>query len=100
MNLATYNFKDNDKSQVPPITQNIKNKKLRDTIITRHDGYEHINQYAFISVIAGALKEEIQILDTNGVIRDVAGLSLQLVVAVESKGVFANGTILNAKKCH
>jgi len=32
---------------------------LRDTIITRHDGYEHINQYAFISVIAGALKEEI-----------------------------------------
>ncbi|GAA0234691.1 tail fiber domain-containing protein [Metaclostridioides mangenotii] len=59
MNLATYNFKDNDKSQVSPITQNIKNEKLRDTIITKHDGYEHINQYAFISVIAGALKEEI-----------------------------------------
>jgi len=59
MNLATYNFKDSDKSQVSPITQNIKNEKLRDTIITRHDGYEHINQYAFISVIAGALKEEI-----------------------------------------
>jgi phage minor structural protein len=59
MNLATYNFKDSDKSQVSPITQNIKNDKLRDTIITRHDGYEHINQYAFISVIAGALKEEI-----------------------------------------
>lgn len=59
MNLATYNFKDNDKSQISPITQNIKNEKLRDTIITRHNGYEHINQYAFISVIAGALKEEI-----------------------------------------
>ncbi|GAA0234697.1 BppU family phage baseplate upper protein [Metaclostridioides mangenotii] len=41
---------------------------------------------------------EFQILDTGGAIRDVSGLSLQLVVAVGSKGVFANGTILNAKE--
>ncbi|WP_304341246.1 BppU family phage baseplate upper protein [Metaclostridioides mangenotii] len=41
---------------------------------------------------------EFQILDTGGVIRDVTGLSLQLVVAVGSKGVFANGTLLNAKE--
>jgi hypothetical protein len=41
---------------------------------------------------------EFQILDTNGVIRDVTGLSLQLVVAIGSKGVFAIGTILSAKE--
>ena len=41
---------------------------------------------------------EFQILDTGGVIRDVSGLSLQLVVAVGNKGVFANGTLLNAKE--
>ena len=41
---------------------------------------------------------EFQILDANGIIRDTSGLSLQLVVAVGSKGVFANGSVLNAKE--
>lgn len=41
---------------------------------------------------------EFQILDSNGVIRDTSGLSLQLVVAVGTKGVFADGSVLNAKE--
>ncbi|MBU5307541.1 BppU family phage baseplate upper protein [Clostridioides mangenotii] len=41
---------------------------------------------------------EFQILDANGIIRDTSGLSLQLVVAVGSKGVFAEGSVLNAKE--
>ncbi len=41
---------------------------------------------------------EFQILDANGIIRDTSGLSLQLVVAVGSKGVFADGSVLNAKE--
>ena len=41
---------------------------------------------------------EFQILDANGIIRDTSGLSLQLVVAVGTKGVFADGSVLNAKE--